>query len=279
MLSAAIAACVLFSSAGVFDENQDKADKHLKSASRALKAGKLDEALKLADDAVALVPKEPRAYLLRGNIRAAQRKHEAAIEDFTKCLALDLDQADAWQQRGAEHFKLGSISQSLADFDKFLELRPDERPGHWQRGIALYYAGKFEEGAKQFKAGDKVFANDVENAVWHYLCSAKVVGADKARAELLKVGTDKRVPMMVVYDLFAGKAKPEDVMAAVKKGEPNSEEMKSRLFYAHLYLGLYFDSVGDKTKAAEHLEKAGEDKAVGGYMGDVARVHLIRLKS
>src|SRR5262249_21028907 len=175
--------------------------------------------------------------------------------------------------------KLGKITESLADFDKFLELRPEERPGHWQRGIALYYAGKFEEGARQFKAGDKVFADDVENAVWHYLCNAKVVGPEKARTQLLKIGTDKRVPMMVVYDLFAGKAKPEDVMVAVQKGKPKGPELKSRLFYAHLYLGLYYDSTGDKKKAAEHLTKAGEDEKVGGYMGDVARVHSKRLRT
>lgn len=277
MLSAVLTTCVLLSPPGVFDEEKDKVDTALVRISRALQAGKLDEALKRADEAVALAPKEPRAHMLRGVIHSRQRKPAEAVADFTKCLELDPKLADAYQQRGGEYFKLAKIDQSLADFDKFLELRPEERPGHWQRGIALYYAGKYKEGAEQFKAGDKVFANDVENAVWHYLCNEKGVGAEKARAELLKIGTDKRVPMMVVNDLFAGKAKPEEVMAAVEKGEPKGEELKSRLFYAHLYLGLYLESTGDKKKAREHLEKAGEDKAIGGYMGDVARVHLKRM--
>jgi hypothetical protein len=82
---------------------------------------------------------------------------------------------------------------------------------------------------------------------------------------------------MVVYDLFAGNAQPEDVLAAVEKGKPKGPELESRQFYAHLYLGLYYDSTGDKNKAKEHLEKAGADDKIGGYMGDVARVHVKRM--
>jgi lipoprotein NlpI len=263
---------------GVPVEEKDDLDQALASVKTALRDGKIDEAASIANQAVQRAPKDARAYFLRGLVRSASRKPTDAVADFDKCLELDPRMADAYQQRGGEYFKLAKIEKSLADFDKFLELRPDERPGHWQRGISLYYAGKYKEGAEQFKAGDKVFANDVENAVWHYLCNAKVVGADKARAELLKIGTDKRLPMMVVYDLFAGKAKPEDVIEAVKKGKPNESELKNRQFYANLYLGLYYDSAGDKNKAREHLEKAGANPKVGGYMGDVARVHLRTLR-
>lgn len=263
---------------GVPVDEKDDLDKLLAKGREALRVGKIDDALTLANQAIERAPKDARAYFLRGIVRAAARKPADAVADFDKCVELDPKLADAYQQRGGEYFKLAKIDKSLADFDKFLELRPDERPGHWQRGIALYYAGKYEDGAAQFKAGDKVFADDVENAVWHYLCNARVVGAEKARAELLKIGTDKRVPMMVVYDLFAGKATPEDVMTAVEKGKPKESELKSRRFYANLYLGLHYDSQGDKKKAREHLEKAGADPGVGGYMGDVARVHLKRME-
>ena len=259
---------------GIPVDDKEDLDQLLVKARASLQAKKIDEALVLANQAVERAPKDTRVYFLRGIVRVAARKSAEAVADFDKCLELDPKMAEAYQQRGGEYFKLAQIDKSLADFDKFLDLRPNERPGHWQRGISLYYAGKYKEGAEQFKAGDKVFADDVENAVWHYLCNEKVVGADKARAALLKIGTDKRVPMMVVYDLFAGKAKPENVLAAVEKGKPKEPELNSRQFYAHLYLGLYYESTGDKKKAMEHLEKAGADKSIGGYMGDVARVHM-----
>jgi lipoprotein NlpI len=245
----------------------------MRKGTAALRAGKIEEAQALAKQAVAIAPREPRAYLFRGSVHAAQRRHADAIADFDKCLQLDPAFADAWQRRGEERFKLAEIDPSLDDFDKFLELRPDARPGHWQRGISLYYAGKFKEGAEQFKAGDKVFANDVENAVWHYLCNVRVLGSEKARQSLLKIGKDRRVPLMVIYELFAGRAKPEDVLAAVREGDPQGPELKTGLFYAHLYLGLYYDATGDTKKALEHLNQAAEDQGIGGYMGDVTRVH------
>ncbi len=156
-----------------------------------------------------------------------------AVADFDKAIEFDPKLAEAYDQRGSEHFKLGQIKGSLADFDKFLELRPDERNGHWRRGITLYYAGQFDEGRKQFEGYEKVdgATNDVENAVWHYLCNARAIGPAKARAALLKIGKDGRVPMMEVYALYGGKAKPDDVLAAARAGDPRPAELKQRLFY------------------------------------------------
>src|SRR5262249_51521705 len=110
-----------------------------------------------------------------------------------------------------------------------------------------------------------------------FLCNARLVGLDKARGQLLKIGKDKRVPMMQVYDLFAGKLKPEDILKAVKEGDPLAKEENYRLFYAHLYLGLYAEAAGDKKKALEHLTDAEKHK-IGHYMWDVARVHRGLLK-
>ena len=47
-------------------------------------------------------------------------------------------------------------------------LRPDQEPAHWKRGISYYYAGRFDEGRKQFEGYQTVDDNDVENAVWRY---------------------------------------------------------------------------------------------------------------
>jgi lipoprotein NlpI len=141
------------------------------------------------------------------------------------------------------------------------------------RGISLYYVGRYEDGRKQFEGYEKVDTNDVENAVWHYLCNVRLVGRDKARAQMLKIGTDKRVPMMLVYKLFKGEAKPDEVLAAAEVDKVPEEQRKQRRFYAHLYLGLFYESEGDKKAALEHLQQAATTYRIGHYMGDVARVH------
>src|SRR5262249_27176654 len=137
----------------------------------------------------------------------------------------------------------------------------------------------YDEGRKQFEGYEKVDTNDVENAVWHFLCVARKDGIDKARRSILKIGQDRRIPMMVVYDLFAGKAKPEDVLKAVEEGKPSASEKNARLFYAHLYLGLYYEVAGDRKKALEHLTESANKPRVHPYMWDVARVHRDLLRA
>ena len=250
----------------------DSVEDYLQQARRALKNKDGGKAVELAGKAIESNPKGARGYLLRGSGYEVLRQHDKAIADFTQSIACDPKGAEAYDRRGSEQFILGHITESLTDFDKVLELQPKAAPGHWKRGISLYYARRYEDGRKQFKDGDKIFGNDVENAVWHFLCNVKLKGIDKARDDMLEIGKDDRVPMMVVYDLFIGKCKPADVLTAAEAAEVPAELRKQQLFYAHLYLGLYYDALGVKRKALEHMNLAGGEYRLG-YMGDVAHVH------
>jgi lipoprotein NlpI len=250
------------------------ADDLLDEARAALQREDLAGAVRLLDRLIAQEPKRLDAYRLRGLANAELKRHREAVADFDQVLRLDPKLAEAYNRRGFEQFKLGRMPEALADFDRYLELRPADRPHHWQRGLALYYAGKFKDGVEQFERHQTVNPNDVENAVWHYLCNVKVVGPDQARSALLRVGPDRRVPMMTVYRLFAGQARPEDVLRDAQAGDPAAERRRNQLFYAHLYLGLYYEAVGDAKKSLEHMTKAVEDFSQSHYMGDVARVHV-----
>jgi lipoprotein NlpI len=247
-------------------------DAALAKGVEALKARDYKKAAQLFREVVTKDPKnvEGHWYLARANDHLGD--HAAALAGCNKVLELDPKAVGILDLRGAVFFKLGKFKESLADFDRYLELRPQDRAGHWQRGITCYYAGRYEEGYKQFEAYEKVDTNDVENAVWHYLCLAKHAGVDTARKKLLKIGKDQRVPMMVVYDLFAGRAKPEDVLAACAKLKDSPDKYSKALFYGHLYLGLYYDVNGDPKRALDHLDVATENYRLDHYMWDVARV-------
>jgi lipoprotein NlpI len=253
-------------------------DEYLEKARAAHAKGDTKVALELAGKAITADPKDGRGPLLRGILYETLGKHDEAVADFDLCLKLDPDCAEAYDRRGSEQFKRGRIAESLADFDRFLRLRPGMTAGHWKRGISLYYVGRYAEGCQQFKHYEDVDTNDVENAVWHFLCAAQADGIDKARKGMLKIGKDPRVPMMTVYDLFRGTAKPADVLAAAEAGDVPAAERKSRLFYAHLYLGLYYDMCGERKEALEHLDLAAGKYNLGQYMGDVARVHAELLR-
>jgi lipoprotein NlpI len=196
-----------------------------------------------------------------------------ALANLNERLRAEPNLADAYQARGSVYFKLGNFKEAIRDFDRYIELRPERKAGHWERGIAYYYDGQYDAGRRQFEGYQQVDSNDVENAVWRFMCMAKTAGIARARKDMLKVGVDRRVPMREVYEMFSGKLKPADVLVAAEAGEPSDEALRLRLFYADLYLGIYYDLEGDRTTALRHLNLATDKNLADHYMWHVARVH------
>ena len=255
------------------DAAPPRADADLVDAEQALAGGKTDQAHQLVQRYLAAKPTDARGHHLLGVIRDEQGRFDDSAAAYTEAIRLDPKRAAAYQRRGVARFMAGKPKEAVEDFDKYLDLRPDERPYHWQRGIALYYAGRYEDGAKQFELHKTVNPHDVENSAWHFLCVARSKDAQAARKTLIDVTGDERVPLMKVQEMLAGKATPADVLAETKRGEPAEHELRVRLFYAHLYLGLYHEALGDAARAREHIELAAGKFHVDGYMGGVARVH------
>jgi lipoprotein NlpI len=171
--------------------------------------------------------------------------------------------------RAVGEFENGRFAESAATFDSLAKAVPDQAPYLWQRGIALYYAGRYNDCRRQFESHRTVNPDDVENAAWHFLCVARAESPAKARMALLPVGPDARVPMQEVYQMFRGALTPDQVLAA-------AGARPAALFYAHLYLGLYFEALGMRDRALQHIKIAAADQfePLGGYMHMVARVHL-----
>jgi lipoprotein NlpI len=235
---------------------------------------------KLAGQLISREPNLSTSYLLRAEILLSQGKFAASLPDWDRAVELKPDDVALLQKRGEVRFQAGQIAASTQDFDRAIKLRPTLEAGHWQRGINYYYQGQWEQGRKQFEQYQNVDDNDVENVVWRAMCMARdpQFGWSKAAADLWKVRHDRRVPLMVVHQLFADKVTPQDVLAAVDAGNPNEQELLSRRFYAHLYLGLYYDCKQQPDQALPHLELAAGKYRLPGYMADVASVHLNLLK-
>ncbi|MEX2216320.1 MAG: tetratricopeptide repeat protein [Phycisphaeraceae bacterium] len=217
--------------------------------------------------------------IVRDALAAARdRKFDEAIKLATKAIELKPDNDRLYQFRGELNFKASRFKESVADFDKYLAANPKEEPQHWQRGLSHYYAAMYKEGVKQFEIHRTVNPEDVENSVWHYLCNAKIVGPEKARDVLIPIKDDGRKWAPAVYEMYRGKMKPEEVLHAAEVGKQGEGELKNNRFYAHLYIGLYYESLGKMEEAKKHIDLAAEKYLSSHYMGDVALVHAKLLK-
>jgi lipoprotein NlpI len=163
-------------------------------------------------------------------------------------------------------FEKGHIAESAAGFDRLAKMLPDQAPQFWQRGIALYYAGRYADCRAQFEAHGVVNPNDVENAAWHFFCVARQESPEAARTALLPVGLDPRLPMLEIYQMLRGALPPERVIAAAR-------DQPAAQFYAHLYVGLYLEVTGDEKGARKQISYAADGYSAGDFMHTVAKVH------
>lgn len=196
-----------------------------------------------------------------------------ALLSVVACSPLDAggqpaDNPQAVLEAAVDDFLAGRVAESVRGFDRVTKLAPDAAPQLWQRGIALYYVDRYADCRAQFESHRTVNPADVENAAWHFLCVARAESPQAARAALLPVGQDPRRPMPEIYEMFQGNRRPEDVIAAAGS-EPRAQ------FYAALYVGLYFEGIGD-ARAREYITQAASDRfsSAGGYMNRVARIHM-----
>lgn len=171
--------------------------------------------------------------------------------------------------RAEAAFAAGRLDDALSAFERVTALDPEATPWLWQRGITLYYLGRFEACADQFAAYKRVNPADLESAVWHMACVSRWRSVDEARASMLPPGRDARVMRAEVYEMFAGRLPPDAVVG--RAGFIGD----LALFYAHFYAGLFAEIHGDDDSAARHLRLAASDRFAeyGGFMNVVAQHH------
>lgn len=202
------------------------------------------------------------------NQRLAQRE---SFEEFSR-------RADAL-------FFLGRFEEAVADYDATIRLAPEIADRHWQRGLALYEAGRYEDGAAQFAAYQKGGDVDRENGLWKFLCEARQSGVVVARRDMIPYSAPDRHPLPLAYDLYRGALSLEDYQKQVHDAKVDPTEQLSSRFYGDLYLGLFLDLNSQPELAQQHLAAAVKNRwglSAGygpRYMWHVARLEEARVRA
>ncbi len=248
---------------------QDSVGELLQSAMSHLRNGDAGSAARITTQILEQPgPRDSTALWIRGNAYDRLEKYSMAVRDLSELAEAEPREPGILIALGGARFKAGDIEGSINAFDAAARIDESLSPQLWQRGISHYYAGRLDDCIAQFEAHRTVNPQDVENSVWHFLCHAARNGFPAARQALIPVDRDGRVPMAEVFALFAGSGSDAEVMRAA---ESNGGD--AAIFYAHLYLGLFYEASGSPELSSEHIEKATSPKMPANYMWQVARVH------
>ena len=204
---------------------------------------------------------------------------DKTIAEFSKLIENDPKNVGHYSRRGDAYFFRAEFKKAVADYEKMVELNSNIETSHWRRGIAYFYAGQFKQAAHQFEIYNTFDDVDRENGIWRFFSQSKAYGAKKARQGLLKYKKDDREPFPAVYQLFALKIKPDEILKQIDSAKIGDDEREKRLFYAHLYIGLNHAVDGKAKLAEKHLAKSVANKwgpraGFGpSYMWHVGRLH------
>lgn len=123
----------------------------IKQGNSLLTSGKLEEALKCFNDALAINAEDEGAWLNKGTVYLHMGKLDDSIKCADKALSIDPKNAMAWTNKAlALNFQQKYV-ESIDCFDKALKLDPKYTKALGGKGVSLYCIGKTQEAITNFK--------------------------------------------------------------------------------------------------------------------------------
>ena len=78
-------------------------------------------------------------YFDKGFDYAKSGEYQLAIDNFTRALSIDSDDAIAYNNRGLSYSYLGNHEDAIADYTRALRIDPDMADAYYNRGTAKWH--------------------------------------------------------------------------------------------------------------------------------------------
>jgi tetratricopeptide (TPR) repeat protein len=90
-------------------------------------------------------------YFQQGYAHVEAGEYERAIEDYDRAIDIDPDDALAYNDRGVAYFALGEYERAIEDYDRAIEIDPDFDLPYYGRGFAHKQLGNTEQAIADFE--------------------------------------------------------------------------------------------------------------------------------
>ncbi len=132
-----------FNRAIALDPKNARAFRERSNAYRGI--GQLDKALADANDAVRLDPNNAQGFDYRANVFNNNRQYDRAIADYNEALRLKPGDAQTYMDRGVAYYFKKDYAAAIGDYDQAIKLDPKKSRAYTNRGAAYKKLGRIDQ--------------------------------------------------------------------------------------------------------------------------------------
>lgn len=199
----------------------------------------------LSDDARAQLHYE------RGLMHDSLGMRDLARLDFNQSLSLKPDQPGVFNILGVYFTQNGHYDAAYEAFDSTLELDNSHSYAARNRGIALYYGGRYRLAHQDLLHHYQEDRDDPYRLIWLYLVERDWKGDTKAQQALAtrKANAEAAGWGWQLVDMYLGELSERELLEQLASQGEDNELLAERLCEAYFYLAKRYQFQGDNDRA------------------------------
>ncbi|MCW2475270.1 MULTISPECIES: lipoprotein NlpI [unclassified Symbiopectobacterium] len=195
---------------------------------------------------------DERAQLLyeRGVLYDSLGLRALARNDFSQALSIRPDMPEVFNYLGIYLTQAGNFDAAYEAFDSVLELDPTYNYARLNRGIALYYGGRYLLAQDDLLAFYRDDPNDPFRTLWLYLAEREIDPNTAKAALKQRYDSAERGPWgWNIVEFYLGNISEAVLMERLKAEATDNTSLAEHLSETDFYLGKHYLSLGDKNNA------------------------------
>lgn len=196
---------------------------------------------------------DERAQLLyeRGVLYDSLGLRALARNDFSQALAIRPDMPEVFNYLGIYLTQAGNFDAAYEAFDSVLELDPTYSYARLNRGIALYYGGRYALAQDDLQAFYQDDPNDPFRSLWLYLAERELNQEQALEALSQRYNKANRSQWgWNIVEFYLGKISEKTLMERLQADATDNTSLAEHLSETDLYLGKHYLSLGEKSSAS-----------------------------
>jgi tetratricopeptide (TPR) repeat protein len=125
----------------------------------ALREGKLDQAVQLADQGLAAAPNDPQLWALKGIALSGQKRTKEALSAYRHALKISPNYLPALEGAAQIQYEAGD-GEAVPLLKRVAQLRPSDQTSHAMLGSLAYQQGNCREALAEFEQSQQLIATE-----------------------------------------------------------------------------------------------------------------------